>query len=88
MLFLIIWDDMSSFSEENWQRIKFLAARLQAIKNLLDTFGREVNNQPFAEDLQPIKRQLESDFENTLDELLKLIDRSSNNGNNNEVSNY
>ena len=79
---------MSSFSEDKWQRLKFLAARLQAIKNLLDSFGREVNNQPFAEDLQPIKRQLESDFEKTLDELLKLIDNGSNNDNNSEVNNH
>lgn len=79
---------MSGFSEDKWQRIKFLAARLQAIKNLLDSFGREVNNQPFAEDLQPIKRQLESDFEKTLDELLKLIDNNNNNGNNSEVNKH
>ncbi|MBE9227497.1 hypothetical protein IQ264_18880 [Phormidium sp. LEGE 05292] len=79
---------MSGFSEDKWQRIKFLAARLQAIKNLLESFGIEVNNQPFAEDLQPIKRQLESDFEKTLDELLKLIENSSNNGNNSEVNNH
>lgn len=79
---------MSGFSEDKWQRIKFLAARLQAIKNLLESFGREVNNQPFAEDLYPIKRQLESDFENTLDELLKLIDNNNNNGNNSEVNNH
>lgn len=79
---------MSDFSEEKWQRIKFLAARLQAIKNLLDTFTREVNNQPFAEDLQPIKTQLESDFEKTLDELLKLIENNNNNYNGSEVNNH
>ncbi|MFB2936163.1 hypothetical protein ACE1B6_12995 [Aerosakkonemataceae cyanobacterium BLCC-F154] len=80
---------MSGFSENKWQRIKFLAARLQAIKNLLDTFSREVTNQPFAEDLQPIKRQLEADFEETLDELLKLIDNGNNsNSGINEVNNH
>ncbi|MFB2836309.1 hypothetical protein [Floridanema evergladense] len=79
---------MSDFSEEKWQRIKFLAARLQAIKNLLSTFIKEVNNQPFAEDLQPIKRQLESDFEKTLDELLQLIDNNTINNGNNEVNNH
>lgn len=79
---------MSDFSEEKWQRVKFLAARLQAIKNLLDSFTREVNNQPFAEDLQPIKRQLESDFETTLDELLKLIENNNNNYNGSEVNNH
>ena len=68
---------MSGFSEDKWQRIKFLAARLQAIKNLLDTFIKEVNNQPFAEDLEPIKIQLEADFENTLNELLQLIDNNN-----------
>lgn len=77
---------MSSFSEEKWQQIKLLAARLQALKNLLDTFGREVNNQPFSEDLQPIKKQLEADFEKSLDELLKLID--NNNHDSSEVNNY
>lgn len=80
---------MSDFSEDKWQRIKFLAARLQAIKNLLDSFGREVNNQPFAEDLQPIKRQLEADFERTLDELLRVIDNGNNNNyNSSEVNNH
>jgi hypothetical protein len=77
---------MSDFSEDNWQRIKLLAARLQAIKNLLDTFSREVNNQPFAEDLNTIKKQLESDFEKTLDELLKLIDNNNNNNDNHNTS--
>jgi len=82
---------MSGFSEDKWQRIKFLAARLQAIKNLLDAFSREVNDQPFAEDLQPIKRQLEADFEKTLNELLKLIDNNNNHHDNhdsNEVNNH
>ncbi|XWK87422.1 MAG: hypothetical protein U7127_25010 [Phormidium sp.] len=80
---------MSGFSEEKWQRIKSLAARLQAIKNLLDAFIREVSNQPFAEELEPIKRQLEADFEKTLDELLKLIDNNNtSNGNNSEVNNH
>ena len=68
---------MSGFSEDKWQRIKFLAARLQAIKNLLDTFIKEVNNQPFTEDLELIKIQLEADFENTLNELLQLIDNNN-----------
>lgn len=72
---------MSGFSEDKWQRIKFLAARLQAIKNLLDSFTREVNDRPFAEDLEPIRRQLETDFEQTLDELLKLIENGNNNNN-------
>ncbi|MFB2881503.1 hypothetical protein [Floridanema aerugineum] len=80
---------MSGFSEEKWQRIKSLAARLQAIKNLLDAFSREVNNQPFAEDLQPIRKQLEADFEKTLDELLKLIENHNTpNGNGSEVNNH
>ncbi|MFB2892507.1 hypothetical protein ACE1CI_06135 [Aerosakkonemataceae cyanobacterium BLCC-F50] len=80
---------MSGFSEEKWQRIKSLAARLQAIKNLLDAFSREISNQPFAEELQPIKRQLEADFEKSLDELLKLIDNpNTSNGNNSEVNNH
>lgn len=79
---------MSGFSEEKWQEIKSLAARLQAIKNLLDAFSREVSSQPFAEDLQPIKRQLEADFEKSLDRLLKLIDNNTSNGNSSEVNNH
>ncbi|MGA9380017.1 MAG: hypothetical protein WBV73_14740 [Phormidium sp.] len=80
---------MSDFSEDKWQRIKFLAARLQAIKNLSDSFNKEVNNQPFAEDFQPIKRQLEADFEQTLDELLQLIDDGNNNNyDSREVNNH
>ena len=80
---------MTDFSEEKWQRIKFLAARLQAIKNLLDSFNREVSNQPFAEDLQNIKVQLEADFEKTLDELLRLIDNNNNNNHNSsEINNH
>lgn len=80
---------MTDFSEEKWQRIKFLAARLQAIKNLLDSFAREVSNQPFAEDLQNIKAQLEADFEKTLDELLKLIDiNNNNNHDSSEINNH
>jgi len=80
---------MTDFSEEKWQKIKFLAARLQALKNLLDSFAREVNNQPFAEDLQNIKAQLEADFEKTLDELLKLIDNHNNNNHDpSEINNH
>ncbi|OKH31179.1 hypothetical protein NIES2119_29280 [[Phormidium ambiguum] IAM M-71] len=81
---------MTDFSEEKWQRIKFLAARLQAIKNLLDSFNQEDNNQPFTEEVQNIKTQLEAEFETNLDELLKLIDDNKNNNNHarNETNNH
>lgn len=72
---------MTDFSEEKWQRIKFLAARLQAIKNLLDSFNQEANNQPFTEEFPNIKTQLEVEFQTNLDELLKLIDNNNNNHN-------
>lgn len=77
---------MADFSEDKWQKIKFLAARLQAIKNLLDGFNTEVNNQPFTEELQNIQTQLETEFETTLNELLKLID--DNNNDHNELNNH
>ena len=65
---------MSDFSNENWETIKTLAARLQAIRNLLEIFGNQIDNQPFADELRPVKRELEEDFQKTLDSLLKLID--------------
>ncbi|MBD2185082.1 hypothetical protein H6S82_09775 [Planktothrix sp. FACHB-1355] len=65
---------MSDFSSEKWQTIKTLAARLQAIKTIIETFDGQINNQPFAEELRPIKEQLEADFEGSLNALLDLID--------------
>ncbi|MFB2922145.1 hypothetical protein ACE1CB_27215 [Aerosakkonema sp. BLCC-F2] len=56
--------------------IKTLAARLQAIKTIIETFDGQIKNQPFAEELRPIKEQLEADFENNLNALLDLIDEN------------
>ena len=65
---------MSNFSDENWQRIKLLAARLQAIKSMLEIFNEQIENRPFAQELNSIKEQLEADFEQTLSALLELIE--------------
>jgi len=73
---------MNEFFEEKWERIKLLAARLQAIKNILEIFGRDIDNQPFAEEFKLVRRQLEADFDRTLNELLEIIDEDVNhNGN-------
>lgn len=65
---------MSDFTNQKWEMIKTFAARLQAIKNILEVFSRETENQPFYEGLDSIKQQLEADFDQTLESLLKLID--------------
>ena len=65
---------MSNFSDENWQRIKLLAARLQAIKSMLEIFNEQIENRPFAQEFNSIKEQLEADFEQTLSALLELIE--------------
>ncbi|MCL1471542.1 hypothetical protein [Argonema antarcticum] len=67
---------MSDFSYEKWEAIKSLAARLQAIKNILEVFTRETEHLSLSEDLTSMKQQLEDDFERTLDSLLKLIDNN------------
>lgn len=63
---------MSDFSNEKWQQIKMLALRLQALKNILKVFEEEINNQSFANELNPIKEQLEADFDRTLNSLIEL----------------
>ena len=67
---------MSDFSYEKWEEIKSLAARLQAIKNILEVYNRETEQLSLSEDLTSIRQQLEADFERTLDSLLKLIDNN------------
>ena len=63
---------MNYFSNEKWQQIKILALRLQAIKNILKTFDEQTINQSFANELNPIKEQLEADFDRTLNSLIEL----------------
>lgn len=65
---------MSEFSQENWQRIKTLANRLQAIKNMLEIFNEPAENHPPGTNLNAVKEQLEADFDRTLADLLELID--------------
>ncbi|HAZ45035.1 MAG TPA: hypothetical protein DCZ55_11340 [Cyanobacteria bacterium UBA11371] len=65
---------MTNFSDENWQQIKVLAARLQAIKTMLEVFNEQIENRPFAQEFNAIKEQLEADFEQTLSALLELIE--------------
>jgi hypothetical protein len=65
---------VTNFSDENWQQIKLLAARLQAIKSMLEIFNEQIENRPFAQEFNPIKEQLEADFEQTLSALLELIE--------------
>lgn len=65
---------MTNFSNENWQQIKLLAARLQAIKSMLEIFNEQIENTPFAQDFNLIKEQLSADFEQTLSALLELIE--------------
>lgn len=65
---------MTNFSNEKWQQIKILAARLQAIKSMLEIFNEQIENRPFAHEFNAIKEQLETDFEQTLSALLELIE--------------
>jgi len=65
---------VTNFSAHNWQQIKVLAARLQAIKSMLEIFNEQIENRPFAHEFNTIKEQLEADFEQTLSALLELID--------------
>ncbi len=65
---------MTNFSDDNWQQIKFLAARLQAIKNMLEVFNEQIENRPSGQEFNGIKEQLEADFEQTLSALLELIE--------------
>ena len=69
---------MNNFSPENWERIKNFAARLQAIRNILDFFESELENKSFADECNPIVEQLEADFERSLEALLELIDDEDN----------
>jgi len=66
------YQNMNYFSNEKWQQIKILALRLQAIKNILKTFDEQTINQSFANELNPIKEQLEADFDRTLNSLIEL----------------
>jgi hypothetical protein len=66
------------FSDDKWRRIKTLAARLQAIKSMLEIFNEQIENQSFAHEFTAIKEQLEADFEQTLTLLLELIDEDDN----------
>lgn len=63
---------MNDFSNEKWQQIKILALRLQALKNILKVFDEQITNQSFANELNPIKEQLEADFDRTLNSLIEL----------------
>ena len=69
---------MNNFSPENWERIKNFAARLQAIRNILDFFESELENKSFAEEFNPIVEQLKADFERNLEALLEIIDNEDN----------
>lgn len=65
---------MSNFSPERWRELKMLAARLQAVKNLLAIFEEQIDSQPFAEELKHIEKQLQADFEQTLQALIELLE--------------
>ncbi|HEY9850303.1 MAG TPA: hypothetical protein V6D28_12635 [Leptolyngbyaceae cyanobacterium] len=65
---------MNNFDRKKWENVKILAARLQAIKSILEIFNLQTEEQSFALELNSIREQLEADFEKTLDELLVLID--------------
>lgn len=69
---------MSDFSPDKWEAIKTLSTRLQAIKNILDFLDSELKTLSFDEELNPIRKQLETDFEQSLEALLKLIDDEDN----------
>ncbi len=65
---------MNNFDRKKWENVKILAARLQAIKSILEIFTLQTEEKLFALELNSIREQLEADFERTLDELLILID--------------
>ena len=65
---------MTNFSADKWQNIKILAARLQVLKNLLDFFGQTLSQNPNVQDLKSIEDQLKDDFDQTLEQLINLIE--------------
>ncbi len=65
---------MNDFSKQKWESIKTLAARIQAIKSLLKVFDEYVISRPFAPEFNFIRKYLETDFNQTLDALLKLTE--------------
>ena len=65
---------MSEISNDKWESIKTLAARIQAIKSLLKVFDEYVISRPFAPEFNFIRKYLETDFNQTLDALLKLTE--------------
>lgn len=68
---------MNNFDPKKWEAIKILAARLQAIKSILEIFTLEIYGQSFSLEVDSVRKQLEADFERTLDELLILIDEEN-----------
>ncbi|MCD8489458.1 MAG: hypothetical protein LRZ84_22645 [Desertifilum sp.] len=65
---------MSDFSPERWQKIKQLASRLQVLKTLLDFFEQTLNHNPNVQDLKAVEQQLQNDFDQTLENLINLIE--------------
>ena len=65
---------MNDFSKQKWESIKTLTARIQAIKSLLKVFDEYVISRPFAPDFYFIRNYLETDFNQTLNILLKLVE--------------
>ncbi|NES94870.1 MAG: hypothetical protein F6K32_06485 [Desertifilum sp. SIO1I2] len=65
---------MSDFSPERWQKIKQLASRLQVLKTLLDFFEQTLNHNPNVQDLKVVEQQLQNDFDQTLENLINLIE--------------
>ena len=67
-----------NYSQSDWEKIKALAARLQAIISLLQVFDEQVNGKWFANDLKPIQEQLQAEFNETLQALIELIEAGDN----------
>ncbi|MBD2310175.1 hypothetical protein H6G20_00580 [Desertifilum sp. FACHB-1129] len=65
---------MSDFSPERWQKIKQSASRLQVLKTLLDFFEQTLNHNPNVQDLKAVEQQLQNDFDQTLENLINLIE--------------
>jgi len=61
--------------EEDWEKIKYLAFRLQAIFNLLGFFEETTNKLALYKELNIVQQQLMGDINQTMDELIKIIEK-------------
>lgn len=64
-----------NLSPEHWQHIKFLASRLQAISNLLESFEEQDSETQLSNEVEPMQEELIADFHQTMNTLIELIEK-------------